>query len=201
MKIGKIVALLAAVALLPALAGCLVRSETLTAMLAAADALRNGNYAEFEKHVDVDALIGNVVDLTFSQVNTQVAKQYGGVLKSVEPLAKSLMVSQTKNEFKRLVNKGEITKLAPELKQLPSAALLIGVVNLFGVPQNTDNYQVLDVKKTGNVENLKMNVRGSKSEPWLALHIQSEKVGGTYRINRIANLDQIYANVLKTVIP
>jgi hypothetical protein len=190
---------LLALLMLPALPGCGVHSETLTAMLNAADAVRRQDFNDFEKYVDVDGLVGHVVDLTFSQIEKQSKNL--GFLAGIEGLTKPVIVEQTKNQFRRLVTKGEINKLAPGLKNLPSAQLLVGVVTLFGVPQSTDNYKILDVKKSGNAEHLKMNVRLSKSEPWLPLQVQSEKVGDHYRITRIPNLDEIVTQVANLAKP
>jgi hypothetical protein len=188
-------ALLLALAVAVLSSGCLMKSQTLDAMIYAAEAIKNRNFDEFDQYVDTEALIEQMVDLTIEQMRQHV-KRYGKLFDNAANLGRPLVVQQTKKALKLAVNKGAVTRLAPELKDLPSAALLTTVVDLFGAPKSDENYNIVEVKEGNDTESLKVKVRTGKDE-WLPLHLLSKRVGDHYRITKIVNLDDIAPTLLK----
>ena len=197
---GWICRFLAIAALVALVIGCAVKSETLNAMINAAEALQAKDFSRFNEYVDVEAVIGQAVDLTFEEMQKHAKKKYAGLLGNVADLAKPFAVTQTKKQFEKMVESGEILKAAPGLGRLPSSEVLLNLVQLFGVPKTDDkNYKIIDVKQTNDKERLKINVRMKASDPWMPLDLESEKSGDHYRITRIVNLEQVYKQLLKNL--
>lgn len=197
---GLIYRFLAIAALVALVIGCAVKSETLNSMINAAEALQAKDYSRFADYVDVEAIIGQAVDLTFDEMQKHAKKKYAGLLGNVADLAKPFAVTQTKKQFEKMVENGEILKAAPGISRLPSSEVLLNLVQLFGVPKTDDkNYKILDVKQTNDKERLKINVRLKAGDPWLPLDLESVKAGDHYRITRIVNLDQVYKQLLKNL--
>jgi hypothetical protein len=187
--------LLCLLSLVAVAASCVVRSETLTAMLAAADALKREDYQAFEKYVDVEALLEQVVDLSIREMKDHhrfTGAAFGGLVSFSKPI----LIETTRRNFKFAVEKGLLNRVAPELRELPSSDLLIGLVRVFGVPKSESSYKIIEAQRTADGEHLKMNVKWEDGL-WVPLHLTSQKVNGTYRIVKVENLEAIYKKLMR----
>jgi len=180
------------------LSGCMVKSETLTAMLNAAEALRLRDYKMFEKYVDLDALLAQSVDLTVDEVQRHGGK-WPPILEDATAFAKPIIIKETRKAFEMAVKTGTLNKAAG-MNQLPSLELLGKMVGLFGAPQAQANYEIKDVQTAADGELLKINVKTNKNDPWLPLQIRSKKEGDHYRIVKIENLGEVYKQIMNQII-
>ena len=186
---------------LVSLPGCMVRSDTLPAMIAAADALKKRDVAEFERHVDLDSLLGQVVDVALGQTPQEKPGLFDRLLGRVVAYTKPKLVELSKGLVEKVISTGTVTGLAPDLVQLPTNQGVQGLVWVFGVPGDKKNYKITEVQKTQDGEVLKLEVAAGQDQPPLPLHIQSEKRDGQVRLVQIANLADIYPRLLKMVLP
>ncbi len=178
--------------------GCLVKSQTLDAMLHAADAFKRKDYASFEKYVDVEALISQAVDVTIEEIRAH-AGPFGSLIGGASGRVKPKVVSLTRNQFKQVFQTGLVQSQISGLDSLPSSDLLFKLVQLMGVPEDSDAYQIVDVKKLNDGERLKvnLNLRNAAHPDWLPLDVESKTAGDHVRITTIHNLKDIFRRVLK----
>jgi len=182
-------------------AGCAARSQTLEAMLRAADAFKRKDYPTFEKYVDVESLIAQAVDLTIGEMRER-AGVFGSLLGDAGAALKPKVVSLTRKQFKRVFETGLVQSQVGGLDSLPSSELLFKLVALMGVPEDSSKYRINDVQQTSGGEQLKIDLNlGSGGNPdWLPLHVQAKKVGDHVRIEKIVNLKDIFKRVLRSAI-
>jgi hypothetical protein len=183
----------ALLAALSPLSGCLVRSETLTALIAAADAIKRHDPAGFAEYVDVEALIGQVVDLSLVDVAQKSPGFLERLLGKVKDLTKPTVTGLSKRLIDELIRTGTVTALAGDLVDLPTNKGIQGLVRVLGIPTQRDAYTITEVTRfEGGGESLRLDVKLGKDVPPLPLHVMSVRYNGHARIVKIVNLGDVY---------
>jgi hypothetical protein len=175
------------------LSGCLVRSDTLPALIAAADAIKRHDPAGFAEYVDVEALVGQIVDLSMSEVAQKTPGFLERLLGKVKDLTRPTVVSLSKQLIDQLIRTGMITSLAGDMADLPTNKGIQGLVWIMGIPGERDSYKITEVTKfEGGGESLRLDVNVGKDQPPISFHVMSVTYNGHARITKIVNLGDVY---------
>jgi hypothetical protein len=194
-RMNRLAVAVGLLAVLSPLSGCLVRSDTLPALIAAADAIKRHDPAAFNEYVDVEALVGQLVDLAASEVAKETPGFLERLLGKVKDLTKPTLTSLTRQAVDLLIRAGA-ADAAKDLADLPTGKGVQGLVWLLGVPGERGGYKILEVQKfDGGGESLRVELNAGKDQAPIPLHVMSATYNGHARITKIVNLADLYGRV------